>query len=116
MRRYGHKHRLNWLGASCDVGRILALSALFAGPCLNKLAAQTTSNDNVTQQIEQIQQAMAKAQAQIEESQRELTEMRRQLNALQAQMATQMAPQSAAGQPNVTNQPSSPAANSASPT
>ena len=111
MRRYGHKHRLNWLGASCDVGRILALSALFAGPCLNKLAAQTTSNEKVTQQIEQIQQAMSKAQAQIEESQRELIEMRQQLNALQAQMATQ----TAAGQPNLTNQPSSPAASSASP-
>jgi hypothetical protein len=51
------------------------------------LSGQTSSQENVAQQVQQLTAAMARTQAQLEESQHELEEMRRQLATLQQQMA-----------------------------
>jgi uncharacterized coiled-coil protein SlyX len=48
--------------------------------------AQANAQSNVSEQFQQLNDAMANAQAQIEESQRQLSEIRRRLAALQAQM------------------------------
>jgi len=56
--------------------------------------AQTTTPDNVAQQIQQLTDAISRTQSQLNESQRQLEELRHQLAALQAQLA--------AGQPGTT--------------
>lgn len=87
MRRHGHKRGLNFPNASRSVLLLVLLLAPWLGPAVATSHAQTAAQDSVSQQIQQLNAAMAKAQAQMEESQRQLSEMRRQLAALQAQMA-----------------------------
>lgn len=52
------------------------------------LPAQAQSSEGLSQQIQNLTEAMARTQSQLEESQRELDEMRRQLAALQKQLRT----------------------------
>lgn len=51
------------------------------------LSAQSSNDQNLSRQIQELTAAMARTQSQLEQSQRELEEMRQQLNALQSQMA-----------------------------
>lgn len=50
------------------------------------LSAQTTDQESLSQQIQQLTDAMARTQVQLEQSQRQLDEMRHQLESLQRQM------------------------------
>jgi hypothetical protein len=56
------------------------------------LGAQTTTPPSLSQQIQQLTDAMVRVQSQLEQSQRQLDEMRQQLAALQLQMAQQTPP------------------------
>lgn len=62
------------------------LCAALLGPCAS-LAAQTTDQENVSRQIQNLTDAMTRTQSRLEESQRQLDEMRKQLTALQDQLA-----------------------------
>jgi hypothetical protein len=72
--------------------------------------AQVPSQDSISQQVQQLNAAMAQAEARIEESQRQLSEMRRQLTELQVRMS---GAQSNIETPpsNIVNTPSSSSAN-----
>ena len=87
MRRHGHKHRLNLPCAFRKASLLVLLSTALLGPVVGTGCAQVPAQDSVSQQVQQLNAAMAQAEAQIEESQRQLSEMRRQLTALQVQMA-----------------------------
>ncbi|MGA2249043.1 hypothetical protein [Terracidiphilus sp.] len=54
---------------------------------MNFAYAQATTQANLSQQIQNLTDAMARTQAQLEQSQRQLDEMRKQLSELQRQMA-----------------------------
>jgi len=86
MRRYGHKYRLNLRCAFRRACLLVLLSTPLLGPPVGTGCAQVPAQDSVSQQVQQLNVAMAQAEAQIEESQRQLSEMRRQLTALQVQM------------------------------
>lgn len=87
MRKYGHKRRLNLPCTLRGVWWLVLLSTPLLGPAVGTARAQAATQDSVSQQVQQLNAAMARAETQIEESQRQLKEMRRQLAALQAQMA-----------------------------
>ena len=70
----------------CHQWRVWPFLALFLGPCAGILIAQDTTQDNLSQQILKLTDAMARTQAQLEQSQHQLTEMQKQLNALQEQV------------------------------
>lgn len=57
------------------------------GSLTNSVFAQSTIQENLSQQVQKLMDAMARTQAQLEESQRQLDEMRKQLSELQRQMA-----------------------------
>lgn len=63
----------------------LAVTVLLLAPAC--LTAQDSAPETLSQQIQQLTDAMARTQAQLQESQRQLDEMRKQLQALQGQMA-----------------------------
>lgn len=54
---------------------------------MTSVFGQSTNQENLSQQIQKLVDAMARTQAQLEESQRQLDEMRKQLSELQRQMA-----------------------------
>lgn len=67
-------------------GVVLFLVLTF-GAAGHILSAQTTSPDDLSQQIEKLTESMARTQAQVEQSQRQLDEMRKELTALRGQLA-----------------------------
>jgi uncharacterized coiled-coil protein SlyX len=67
-------------------GEVMLLFVLGLGASAYTLSAQTTSPENLSQQIDKLTESMARTQAQVEQSQRQLDEMRKELTALQAQM------------------------------
>ena len=67
--------------------RALLLLIIAFGSPTNSAFAQSTTQENLSQQIQKLTDAMARTQAQLEESQRQLDEMRKQLSELQRQMA-----------------------------
>jgi uncharacterized coiled-coil protein SlyX len=60
---------------------------IFFGTPANFVHAQATTQANLSQQIQNLTDAMARTQAQLEQSQHQLDEMRKQLSELQRQMA-----------------------------
>lgn len=64
----------------------MPLLALFLKISVHTLSAQTTNQEGLSQQIEQLTDAMARTQAELEQSQHQLNEMRHQLEALQRRM------------------------------
>jgi hypothetical protein len=67
--------------------RVLPLLMIAFGSPTNLICAQSTDQENLSQQVQKLTDAMARTQAQLEESQRQLDEMRKQLSELQRQMA-----------------------------
>jgi hypothetical protein len=67
--------------------RVVPLVMVFFGPSVHLLCAQATTQQSLSQQIQELTDAMARTQAQLEQSQRQLDEMRKQLTALQRQLA-----------------------------
>jgi hypothetical protein len=67
--------------------RVLPLLAVCCGLSFRTLDAQTTNQESLSEQIQQLTESMTRTQAQLEQSQHELDEMRQQLAALQRQMA-----------------------------
>lgn len=67
--------------------RVLPLLIIAFGSPTNSVCAQSIIQENLSQQIQKLMDAMARTQAQLEESQRQLDEMRKQLSELQRQMA-----------------------------
>ncbi|HEU5350820.1 MAG TPA: hypothetical protein VFU55_04435 [Terracidiphilus sp.] len=67
--------------------RILPLLILAFGPPANLACAQAASQEDVSQQIQDLTAAMARTQAQLEQTQRQLDEMRKQLSELQRKLA-----------------------------
>jgi hypothetical protein len=78
-RRTGFDHLGLW--------RIVPLLILALGPPANLARAQATSQEDVSQQIQNLAAAMARTQAQLEQSQHQLEEMRKQLSELQRKLA-----------------------------
>jgi hypothetical protein len=70
----------------CFRWRVWGFLVVFLWPSAGILIAQNTSLDSLSQQIQNLTDAMAITQAQLEQSQRQLTEMQKQLNALQEQV------------------------------
>jgi hypothetical protein len=66
---------------------VLPLLIIFFGTSVDFACAQATTQANLSQQIQNLTDAMARAQAQLEQSQRQLDEMRKQLIELQHQLA-----------------------------
>src|ERR1700730_1979512 len=66
---------------------VMLLFVLGFGASAHILCAQTTSPDDLSQQIEKLTESMARTQAQVEQSQRQLDEMRKELTALRGQLA-----------------------------
>jgi hypothetical protein len=60
---------------------------IFFGTPANLVCAQATSQENLSQEIQKLTDAMSLTQTQLEQSQRQLDEMRKQLSELQRQMA-----------------------------
>jgi hypothetical protein len=87
MRRYGHKRRLNLACTFRGVWRPVLLSSLLLDLAIATCHAQVTDGESISQQVQQLNAAMARAEAQIEESQHQLNEMHHQLAALQTRMA-----------------------------
>jgi hypothetical protein len=54
---------------------------------MSSIYAQSTTQENLSQQVQKLTDAMARTQAQLEESQRQLDEIRKQLSELKRQMA-----------------------------
>lgn len=79
----------NWhSGVSpCGGWKAVSILVLFILTPTPLTRAQTASQENLAQQIQQLTDAMAKTQAKVDESQRELIEMRKQLGELQRQMS-----------------------------
>jgi uncharacterized coiled-coil protein SlyX len=80
----GNRHstvrlRLRW--------RVALLLVLCLGSSMYFTDAQTAAKETLSQQIQNLTDAMARTQAQLEQSQRQLDEMRKQLSELQHQMA-----------------------------
>jgi uncharacterized coiled-coil protein SlyX len=71
----------------CRKGRMWPILVAFLGPCASILIAQNTNQDSLSQQIQNLTDAIAITQAQLEQSQRQISEMQRQLKALQQQVA-----------------------------
>ncbi|HEY5256669.1 MAG TPA: hypothetical protein VIJ53_18590 [Acidobacteriaceae bacterium] len=67
--------------------RVVPLVMVFFGPSVHLLCAQAATQQSLSQQIQELTDAMARTQAQLEQSQRQLDEMRKQLTALQSQLA-----------------------------
>jgi len=65
----------------------LPITVLLLGLSSNYAAAQATSQEDLTQQVQTLTEAVARTQAQLQESQRQLEEMRRQLDELKRQLA-----------------------------
>ena len=87
MRMCGSKQ--NW-DYGIDLGRprrALALFVMLFGPLVHFAGAQNVNQENLSQQIQKLTEAMARTQAQLQQSQQQLDEMRKQLTDLQRQMA-----------------------------
>ena len=86
MKRIPFKHRL------CRSGKLRVLRFGMLGFISMLCAAsvplhsQTTAQQNLEKQVEQLTETMARTQAQLEESQRQMEEMRRQIAALKQQI------------------------------
>lgn len=78
-RHSGVRPRVQW--------RVLPLLVLLLGSSAPLAGTQTTSQQSLSQRIQELTDAMASAQAQLEQSQLQLDEMRKQLSELQSQMA-----------------------------
>ena len=87
MRMCGSKQ--NWDSGInlCRPCRALALFAILLGSFVRFAGAQNTNQENLSQQIQKLTDAMTRTQAQLQQSQRQLDEMRKQLTDLQRQMA-----------------------------
>jgi hypothetical protein len=85
MRRYGHNGSSALPCAFRALRQILPVVGMLLLPTAG--LAQTSPQDDVSQQVRQLSDALARAQDRIQESQRELEEMHRQLDALQARLA-----------------------------
>lgn len=82
MRTFGHSRNRSF---NRD-WRALTITVLLLGLSLNCAGAQATSQEDLTQQVQTLTEAMARTQAQLQESQRQLQEMRKQLDELKRQM------------------------------
>src|SRR6185312_1127535 len=89
MRTFGHSRNRSF---SRD-WRALPITVLLLGLSSNYAGAQATSQEDLTQQVQTLTEAMARTQAQLKESQRQLEEMRKQLEELKLQMAQGASPQ-----------------------
>jgi hypothetical protein len=78
-RRTGLDSRGQW--------RVLPLLIIVFGSLVNPAFAQSTTQENLSQQIQKLTDAMARTQAQLEQSQRQLDDMRKQLIELKREMA-----------------------------
>jgi hypothetical protein len=87
MRAYGRKRNRHSGGGLRGEWRVAPLLALCLGSSIYFAGAQTTTQEPLSQQIQNLTDAMARTQAQLEQSQHQLNEMRTQLNELQRQMA-----------------------------
>ncbi len=67
--------------------RVLPFLIIAFGSPTNFVCAQSTIQENLSQEAQKLKNAMARTQAQLEDSQRQLDEMRKQLSELQRQMA-----------------------------
>jgi hypothetical protein len=65
----------------------MPLLTVFCGSSARLLYAQATSQESLSEQIQQLTESMARTQAQLQQSQQQLDAMRQQLSALQRQMA-----------------------------
>lgn len=83
MRTFGHR----WNRSFSRDWRALPITVLLLGLSSNCAGAQATSQEDLTQQVQTLTEAMARTQAQLQESQRQLEEMRKQLDELKRQMA-----------------------------
>ncbi len=87
MRMCGHKQTRRF-GLNLRGGwRASPLLLVFVGTSANIATAQAAPQADLSQQIQNLTDAMARTQTQLEQSQRQLDEMRKQLSALQRQMA-----------------------------
>ena len=71
---------------SRDLRRVLPLLIIAFGSLTNSAFAQSTVQENLSQQIQKLTAAMARTQAQLEQSQHQLDEMQKQLSELQREM------------------------------
>jgi uncharacterized coiled-coil protein SlyX len=71
----------------CRKWRMWPILVVFLGSCADHLIAQNTNQDRLSQQIQQLTDAIASTQAQLEQSQRQIIELQKQLKALQLQVA-----------------------------
>lgn len=77
-----------YLLRSCSASwRLWPLFLLLGAPGASSMAQQDTPAPALSQQIQELKDAMASTQAQLEQSQRQLNAMRKQLNALEQQVA-----------------------------
>src|SRR5579871_5372988 len=68
---------------------VCILACLFCMGALPALAQETTQSPDLTQQVQQLSDALTRTQAQLEQSQRELEELRNQLSVMKLQLAAQ---------------------------
>jgi uncharacterized coiled-coil protein SlyX len=87
MRTYGRKRNRHFSLGLRGEWRVAPLLALCLGSSMCFAGAQTTTQETLSQQMQNLTDAMARTQAQLEQSQHQLDEMRRQLSELQRQMA-----------------------------
>lgn len=96
MRTFEHRQtrsfRRDW--------RALPITVLLLGLSSNCAGAQTSSHEDLTQQVHNLTEAMERTQAQLQESQLQLEQMRKQLDELKRQMA-----QSASVHPSAPSEP-----------
>jgi hypothetical protein len=66
--------------------RMWPILLVFFGPCTDIMIAQDPNQENVSQQIQKLTDAIVSTQAQLEQSQRQINELQKQLKALQLQV------------------------------
>lgn len=87
MRIQGFRGKRNCATGICASRRALPVLIVLLGFSGHSLIAQTAGQENVSEQIQKLSDAMVRTQAQIEQSQRQLDVMREQLAALRRQVA-----------------------------
>src|SRR5690242_14022080 len=83
MRTFAHKRSRR----SSQAWRALPIVLLLLGSSSYSAAAQATSQPDLSQQVQQLTDAVARTQAQLQESQRQLDVMRKQLDELKRELA-----------------------------
>jgi hypothetical protein len=101
MRRARLQRKPKWPSVMQKVSCLPVIVLILLGSRGQTIHAQAETQEDLTQRIQKLTEAMARTQAQLELSQREMEEMRRQLAALQQQVAKTAQPEvsSPASQP-----------------